>query len=355
MKEVENRVIDPTKGPVTVGELKQLRTALGDARGDIGLTNDIGKNNLNKLYAALTDDMRKPFETAGLGDQFKTFNDGVERLYSLAEGPVSKIVGGKTPSLALDPEAGKVPGALINPKDATALQALRNEPELSPLVNQLAAAHLKQTPEAWMKLGPETQAALIPDESTRANLTAAFASKAKAQDQMSQELASAKAQRDALTQAAADAKQQSVFAKQQELELAKSQAKSAKSQTDAEIAATKAKADQARAALDSLQKAKEKSGFKSEARNVAAIALTDVVKPQLENLDTLGVPGMKALGTVVGALPWIGNHAKSAINAKSKAIRTGQTLLGGYQGANPLDLNAPRPGEQEEWERQQQE
>lgn len=151
---------------VTWQNLSRFRTTLGDAKGNSQIVNSVGEKNLNRLYAAVTADMEEVASKAGAGDLFKQVNAESNRLYEVAEGPMSKIVSGHKVSGA-DPHPEKIAKSL----DATDLAVLRRE--IPQGVNQVAAHNLRGG-KAWEKMTPEEQAALVPDPAHRVLLDTAI-------------------------------------------------------------------------------------------------------------------------------------------------------------------------------------
>jgi hypothetical protein len=170
------------KTPVGVGvspswqEAAKLRTAIGDAMQDPKIFNDVGSENLKKLYAGITADMQPVAASRGVGDAFTSANAETSRLYNLAEGPMSKLVSGAKPS-ASDPQpevAAKrlLAGAKTGGSDLATLRG-----EMPDAVDELAAAHLRTSPEQWKKLSPEGQEALVPSADHRSMLADALPDK----------------------------------------------------------------------------------------------------------------------------------------------------------------------------------
>ncbi len=132
--------------PLTTGEVRTLRSALGDAMSNPKVVNEIGESNLRHLYAAVTGDLRSTAKEMGALEHFDRYNEVSTKLYNLASGPMSRIfksttgaledgVGGITPydaALDLMSEAKKG-GSLI--------AQLREE--IPKAMDELAAAQLR--------------------------------------------------------------------------------------------------------------------------------------------------------------------------------------------------------------------
>lgn len=162
----------------TWGDVKQLRSAVGDAMANPQTVKDIPQTNLAHLYAALTQDMQQTAASVGASDVFNAANAESTRLYNLAEGPVAKVVSGPKADLANDPAPEAVASRFLSggKRGATDLAALRTE--IPSAVDELAAAHLTSTPQNWAKLAPEAQAALIPDKAVRDRVSSLVATTA---------------------------------------------------------------------------------------------------------------------------------------------------------------------------------
>jgi hypothetical protein len=156
-------------------DVQQLRSAVGNAMSNPQVVKDIPAQQLSQLYAALTKDMEATATRQGAGDLFSAANAESTRLYGIAEGPMAKLVAGAKAS-ADDPLAGKAAKSLITAGNTTGsdLGALRGE--IPSAVDELASAHLLQSPSGWTKLSPEAQTALVPDLQTRARIDRAVAS-----------------------------------------------------------------------------------------------------------------------------------------------------------------------------------
>ena len=162
-------------------DVQTLRSAVGEAIANPQTVKDIPQQALSKLYSALSEDMRGTIGDVGgqpALDQFAQANAESQRLYNIAEGPVSKLVTSDEP--------GKVARALATGSraDASQLQALRDE--VPDAADNLASAHLRQiglaSPElaesslagnfnkSWHQMSPEAKIALVPDAGLRTQL-----------------------------------------------------------------------------------------------------------------------------------------------------------------------------------------
>jgi len=205
--------------PVTLSDLLQLRTALGDAMADSRITSDIGKDNVKRLYAAASADAGAALQEVGVNPRYwNEYNEKTSRLYNLAEGPVSDIIStGKAAEETIFPEniASKIPD-----KGGSWLEAIRSEPELAAIADNYAAHTIRGkvasgtiehkfggegSADAWRGLSPEAQAAMIPDPAQRAQLNAAIASREELPQKGKELLAQVEAQKTARVQAVKDA------------------------------------------------------------------------------------------------------------------------------------------------------
>jgi hypothetical protein len=149
-------------------DVRELRSAIGQGMVDSkSPLQSIGQKNLDRLYAAVTQDLNKTADQAGAGDLFSTANSESSRLRGLAEDNIGPLVApGVTPEKAMDVAMGQAK------KGGTNLATLRAVlPDEA--TNELAAAHLLQTPKGWAKLAPEAKAALVPDPTTRSRIDSA--------------------------------------------------------------------------------------------------------------------------------------------------------------------------------------
>jgi len=173
LKVVEPEI--PAK-PLTWDDTKQLLTALGDARGDFKVVNEIGRDNVNRIYAALQGDRGRAAESLGVRDIFDSTNAEMNRLYQLAEGPASKVVAGKVKT-SDDPSPDKIVDSL----DATNLAGLR---EIAPQGVGQITAHRLRGGKDWMAMEPEEQIALVPNPDHRVSLDYAHSVKANIPDDL---------------------------------------------------------------------------------------------------------------------------------------------------------------------------
>lgn len=149
-------------------EVKTLRSVIGDARGNEKIVGDIGYDNLNKMYAAVTKDMRNAAGAKG-PDALKAFdaaNSESSRLYGIARDQMSPILKASPEDAAKQLLQGGRAGG-------SDLQILRNE--VPDATNSLFAAHLRTSPMDWRKMSPEAKAALAPDSPTAAGMDALLA------------------------------------------------------------------------------------------------------------------------------------------------------------------------------------
>lgn len=203
--------LDPGTAPgqYSWGDVQKLRTTLGDAMSNPKVINDVGAQNLQRLYATLTADMRGAAGkvSSEVGTLFDQANEGSKALYQIGEGPMSRVVAGARPS-ADDPTPEAVAKGLLaeGKTGASDLGVLRQE--IPQGVNELAAAHLRVNPAGFTKLAPEAQSALIPQADQSATVIGAQAGKTAADQARSDGIKLAQQQhQDNLAKIASDQKQ----------------------------------------------------------------------------------------------------------------------------------------------------
>lgn len=180
------RMISGGGGPISWQDLSRFRSTLGDAMADPRTVKEAGSENLSRLYAAVTEDMREAAVRVNpsAAALFDAANAESARLYGIAQGPVAKLVSGPRPSLADDPKPGEAASRLLSGarRDATDLAALRSE--IPEAVDELAAAHLRLNPDAkaWARLAPEAQQVLVPAERDRRIIAGTFQPKIPKRD-----------------------------------------------------------------------------------------------------------------------------------------------------------------------------
>lgn len=147
--------------------VSKLRTTLGDAMRDPKIMSSVGDQNLKRLYAALSDDMRDTAKGAGALDEFAAANVTSSELFKTAEGTIAKVLDtGKTPEAIANSLAS---GGKLGATDLNVLRA-----ETPAAADALANAMLRNG--SWDNLAPEAKAALVPNAASRATLDGASAS-----------------------------------------------------------------------------------------------------------------------------------------------------------------------------------
>lgn len=179
-------------------DVKNFRSVLGEAMSDPSTVNKIPRQNLSALYAGLTADMKVAANGAGLLKEFNDASTGSKQLFDLAEGPVARVVGSKSPSLALDPKPEDVASRLLSggKKGASDLAALSSADFP---VGELAAAGLRSesTPgKLWNGLSDEAKSTLVPDAPSRQAIESGIAEHADALAQAKSTTALASAKHD---------------------------------------------------------------------------------------------------------------------------------------------------------------
>ena len=186
---LRSALIDPITedvrlGPASWNDVQKLRSTLGDAMSNPKIIQDIGQENLSRLYASVTADMRGAAGQTGDNalQAFDRANAESTRLYGIAEGPMSRIIAGSRPS-ADDPAPELVANRLLaaGRRGGSDLQVLRSE--IPDAVDELGAAHLRLDPSGvgWSRLSPEAQVSLVPDSRDRAVLDAALPVRGKSE------------------------------------------------------------------------------------------------------------------------------------------------------------------------------
>lgn len=143
-------------------DVRELRTALGDALNYPDIVRNIGQQNRANLYRAATEDLQTTARANGAEDVFAAANAKSTQLHEFTDNVLENIIAGPKKSLA-DPAAETVASKLLSggAKGGTDLNAIRAE--MPSAVDELAAGHLQTAPEKWLKLSPEARAALVPD------------------------------------------------------------------------------------------------------------------------------------------------------------------------------------------------
>jgi len=215
--------------PVTLADQLQFRTVLGDAMADSRISSDVGKDNVKKLYAAISNDIRDALLKNGVSPEaFEKYNIVSSRTFKTAENEISDIISTKNKDLEIiKPE--KIAGKIGAEKGGTWLKNLREDgPELGEIADHYASHILRgkvasqeaqlaapgvgpQVPgaqasvrgaragqaDAWHKLSPEAKEALIPDPALRAEVEKAVVARESApelQKEMEAKAAEARAQ-----------------------------------------------------------------------------------------------------------------------------------------------------------------
>lgn len=100
-----NAALTKSGGTITYGELADLRSIVGAKLSDGGLVTDLPRQQLKRLYAALSDDTRAIAETAGVGKELalatKHSNAGFTRIETFLDDLVKKAEPEKAVDYAL--------------------------------------------------------------------------------------------------------------------------------------------------------------------------------------------------------------------------------------------------------------
>lgn len=158
------RGLVPPAGPPAWDDVRAVRTKLGKAMIDQkSQLQSLGQDNLDKLYAGLTEDLATSATAHGAGDLFATANATSTALREQLDKTLSPVVA---PGVRPEQAANRL--LTLARKGGSDLSVLRSV--VPDATNELAAAHLLQSPQGWAKLAPEAQIALVPDEATRGRI-----------------------------------------------------------------------------------------------------------------------------------------------------------------------------------------
>lgn len=287
--------MSPAKAPspLTWEEVRKLRSALGDALSNPKIVNDIGEQNLQHLYAAVTQDLGATAVERGAGELFNTYNDVSTRLYNLAAGPMSRIISSTNKALEKITPEDAAKSFLAGGKDGgTALAALRGE--IPKGVDELAAAQLHQGGvKGWAGLAEEGRAALVPDSAKSTALTKAAGLKEQAEQNAKQVIETARKDHTDNVNAADEGKRTGNFSLSQKVRAAQK----AKAQASAEAAQ---KARETAYANDKRVRESTQAAVKARA---AAPQPTNPLMPLIN-----GVQSLVGAGLGYGAAPSILDH-----------------------------------------------
>jgi hypothetical protein len=147
-----------TQPTIPYEDARQFRSDLGQLLSNPKLMPGTDIEKVKALYASISTDIGKTAQANGAGAEWKSFNEGSNALYKVAEGPMSKIVSDVNPSNdQIKPEKVVKP-LLSSPSDLAALR--EHAPEAA---NELGAAMLRMSPEKWGKLPDASKASLVPN------------------------------------------------------------------------------------------------------------------------------------------------------------------------------------------------
>jgi hypothetical protein len=145
---------------------RQLRSAIGELMANPKLMKDTNPAVISDLYRAVNNDLGPVAEANGAGAEWKAYNEGSSRMYSIAQNTLSKIVS--DPNTVYDkikPEDAANKFWNAGAKGATDLVNLRSE--VPGAADELAAGLLRSSPEKWANLPDASKAALIPSPYAR--------------------------------------------------------------------------------------------------------------------------------------------------------------------------------------------
>jgi hypothetical protein len=194
----------------TFADLRNIRSAIGDAIGDPSIMSSIGVKKLNEMYRGVSDDMRAAVGNSAGQEGLKAFdkfNAEANRIFGVA-GNVGENIA-TTTNAARDTITPKMVAdnkGLWN--DSTKINQLRSEPTLDKGVNEVAASKLRaggrDAETAYDKL-PEAKAAMFGPHAPA--LDAVTARRTAAESAAADAKAAADQQHKLMTDAAKEAKQ----------------------------------------------------------------------------------------------------------------------------------------------------
>lgn len=166
-------------------DMKELRSALGEARGDPLALKTVGEKNLNSMYGALTGDMTRAADAQGVGDSFLHAVETSKVNRDFVDGTLSKIASGPSPVPGKDVAPGTVVSNLLREGKNTGetLSALRASPAFGPFMDGLAGIQIRraaESPAEWTSLTPGAKAALVPAAADRAGIETLLSDKGRA-------------------------------------------------------------------------------------------------------------------------------------------------------------------------------
>ncbi len=307
--------------PFTWGDVRKLRSTIGDAMGNPQAVKDIGQANLSHLYASITADLGDAASSRGAGEAFNQANAASKSLYQTAEGPMARVVASSRAS-AEDPKPesvakGLLAGGKIGASDLGVLRA-----EIPHAVDELAAAHLHVNPSGWSGLAPEARDALVTDPHVQSFLDSTLAGKAKAKLDSGAAIAAAQLQHRATVGVAQDLADNAKFGNSTAVHEARKA-----------LAASK----------DHLANTPQPSLLSHSMTGVFGLGTGGEAGLALGN--ALGLPGSDlmhgALGGLIGgvAIPMVSNASRSMLNNPGNL----RYLATGAAAGNPLSLG-PSPG-----------
>lgn len=147
--------------PFTWGEVRELRSAIGNAMSNPKIVAEVGEQELKHLYATVTQDLRASAAEKGAVELFDAYNAESTRLYDFASNVVSKIVPSANKNLdtfKITPEKAATDLLALGKDGGTILGALRDE--MPDATDALAAYQLRQGASGWGALKPEARKAL---------------------------------------------------------------------------------------------------------------------------------------------------------------------------------------------------
>lgn len=263
--------------PMTWGEVKALRTRIGDAMSNPSLVKGVSEQQLAVMYSALTADLSAAAKRVGAEDLFQNYNEQMTALSAFQQNVLGKVLSSSNAvKEAISPEAAAKAMLSEGAAGGTWLAALRAE--LPEAANALAAATVRQGEKAWTGLSPEAQLALVPDAQKVGALRATTEQRAAAQANAKEALARAKADHDEQVAAAEAGLKEGNFNRlKQVLDLqaerkaaeAAQQKAQLKAQMEREKAVREAQKAQREAAREAEKKAKAQAKGRAQAKQIA--------------------------------------------------------------------------------------
>ena len=119
----------PALQPATWAEAQRLRSLIGEARGVPEISQSLGTQNLNRMYAALSEDMRGTARAAGVEDEFDAANRFSTAGHAFMENTLSKIISSPRNPLQESIAPAQAADNVLNGGDRTLLDVRAHLPQ----------------------------------------------------------------------------------------------------------------------------------------------------------------------------------------------------------------------------------